>query len=137
MLYPVAIERGDDQHAFGVIVPDLPGCFSAGNTVDAALANAREAIHLHLAGQVEDGETVLPAQTIQTYADSPDYQGFIWALVEIDITRYLGKAEKINITLPAHLIRRIDAFVSTHPQYKSRSGFLANLALDKLMRDAS
>lgn len=29
MHYPIAIEVGDDQHAYGVAVPDLPGCFSA------------------------------------------------------------------------------------------------------------
>ncbi len=27
MLYPIGIEMGDDKHAFGVIVPDVPGCF--------------------------------------------------------------------------------------------------------------
>jgi hypothetical protein len=28
MRYPIAIELGDKKHAFGVVVPDLPGCFS-------------------------------------------------------------------------------------------------------------
>ena len=32
MRYPIAIEPGDDTHAFGVIVPDLPGCYSAGDS---------------------------------------------------------------------------------------------------------
>ena len=31
MLYPLAIQAGDRNTAFGVIVPDLPGCFSAGD----------------------------------------------------------------------------------------------------------
>ncbi|MBV5272223.1 MAG: type II toxin-antitoxin system HicB family antitoxin [Lamprocystis purpurea] len=29
MRYPIVIEAGDDRNAFGVVVPDLPGCFSA------------------------------------------------------------------------------------------------------------
>jgi predicted RNA binding protein YcfA (HicA-like mRNA interferase family) len=29
MRYPIAIETGDSKHAYGVVVPDLPGCFSA------------------------------------------------------------------------------------------------------------
>ncbi len=29
MRYPIAIEPGDATHAYGVVVPDLPGCFSA------------------------------------------------------------------------------------------------------------
>jgi len=41
MYYPIAIEPGDDTHAFGVVVPDLPGCFSAGDTLDEAMENAR------------------------------------------------------------------------------------------------
>ena len=44
MRYPIAIEPGDDKHAFGVVVPDLPGCFSAGDSLDDALAQARDAI---------------------------------------------------------------------------------------------
>jgi len=46
MRYPIAIESGDSKHAYGVVVPDLPGCFSAGDTLDEALTNAREAILL-------------------------------------------------------------------------------------------
>lgn len=48
MLYPLAIQAGDRNTAFGVIVPDLPGFFSAGDTYQDALVNAREAISLHL-----------------------------------------------------------------------------------------
>jgi predicted RNase H-like HicB family nuclease len=42
MRYPIALETGDSKHAFDVVVPDLPGCFSAGDTLDNALINARE-----------------------------------------------------------------------------------------------
>jgi len=44
MRFPIVIEPGDEQHAFGVVVPDLPGCFSAGDTLDEAIDNAKEAI---------------------------------------------------------------------------------------------
>jgi predicted RNase H-like HicB family nuclease len=56
MRYPVAIETGDSKHAYGVVVPDLPGCFSAGDTLDEALTNAREAILLHHEGILDDGK---------------------------------------------------------------------------------
>ena len=39
MRYPIAIEVGDKKHAYGVVVPDLPGCFSAGDTLEEALSN--------------------------------------------------------------------------------------------------
>ena len=40
MRYPIAIEPGDETSAFGVIIPDLPGCYSAGDTLEEARANA-------------------------------------------------------------------------------------------------
>ena len=43
MRYPIAIEPGSEMTAFGIVVPDLPGCFSAGDTLDEALAGAEEA----------------------------------------------------------------------------------------------
>ncbi|WP_217160979.1 type II toxin-antitoxin system HicB family antitoxin [Thiocystis violascens] len=42
----MAIEPGTSTTAFGVVVPDLPGCFSAGDTLDEAVDQAREAIDL-------------------------------------------------------------------------------------------
>lgn len=132
MLYPIAIEPGDDSRAFGVVVPDIPGCFSAGDTLDEAIANAREAIDFHLDGLAEDNAEIPVASSFAKHQANPEYAGWIWAVVEVDVTRYLGKAEKINITLPASLIRRIDEFVSRHPEYRSRSGFLAQSALDRI-----
>ena len=54
MRYPIAIEPGTDTTAWGVVVPDLPGCFSAGDTLDEAIEEAREAIILHLDGLLDD-----------------------------------------------------------------------------------
>lgn len=132
MLYPIAIESGDDNHAFGVVVPDIPGCFSAGDTLDEAIANAREAIEFHLDGLAEDQVEIPVASAVAKHHANPNYAGWIWAVLDIDITRYMGKAEKINITLPASLIRRIDEFVARHPEYRSRSGFIAQSALDRI-----
>lgn len=56
MRYPVAIESGDARHAYGVIAPDLPGCFSAGDTLGAAVANAEEAILLYLVDVIDAGK---------------------------------------------------------------------------------
>ncbi|CAD5199322.1 type II toxin-antitoxin system HicB family antitoxin [Pseudomonas sp. FEN] len=129
MLFPIAIQPGDEQHAWGVEVPDIPGCFSAGEDLDDALAMAREAIEGHLEILAEDDAPIPRAGTVTQHAKNPDYAGCIWALVDIDITQYLGKSEKLNITLPGYLLSRIDAYVRNHPEQKSRSGFLATAAL--------
>ncbi|MCL6262158.1 type II toxin-antitoxin system HicB family antitoxin [Craterilacuibacter sp. RT1T] len=88
MLFPIAIEPGDEAHAFGVIVPDIPGCFSAGDTLNEALRNAKEAIGLHLQGMAEEGMKVPAANSMQSHAASPEYAGFIWKTVEIDMSQY-------------------------------------------------
>ena len=55
MLYPIAISTGDSDHAWGVEVPDIAGCFSAGDDLDDAMAMAREAIEGHFEILAEDG----------------------------------------------------------------------------------
>lgn len=132
MFYPIAIESGDDKHAYGVTVPDLPGCFSAGDTLDQAIASAKEAITGHIELMVELEQDIPPVSTVNELAKSPEYAGYTWALVDIDVTRLLGGSEKINVTLPKSLIDRIDRCVATHPEFKSRSGFLAQVALERI-----
>lgn len=134
MLYPIAIEPGDETHAFGVIVPDIPGCFSAGDTLEEAYENAKQAIVFHLEGLIEDGEEIPQPTSIDNHRHNPDFTdyGMFFGIVEVDLSHLMGKTEKINVTLPSRLIRRIDAFVAEHPQYKSRSGFLAKVAADRI-----
>lgn len=42
MRYPLAIEPRTDEAAYRVVVPDLPGCFSAGDTLEEAIAGTEE-----------------------------------------------------------------------------------------------
>lgn len=125
MLYPIAVEKGSDTEAYGVVVPDIAGCFSAGDTFDEALNNIKEAIAGHLEILAEDGEDIPLASEAGKFVDSDEFKGFIWAVVDVDVSRYLGKAEKVNVTLPSRLIRMIDDKVGKDRPYKSRSAFLA------------
>lgn len=45
MKFIIAMVPGTESTAWGVLVPDLPGCFSAGDTMDEAMENARPAMH--------------------------------------------------------------------------------------------
>ena len=127
MRYPIAIEPGDDRTAFGVVVPDLPGCFSAGDTLDEALTNASEAIALWIETVLDDGGTVPPPGRLETHRADPDFNGWVWALAEIDPALLSDQAERVDITLPTRLLRRIDEFASSH--HETRSGFLARAAI--------
>ncbi len=129
MKYPIAIEPGDERTAFGVVVPDLPGCFSAGDTLDEAIDNAREAIELWLETVIDGdgGGAVAGPRAISTHQANPDYAGWIWAVVPIDLAELSDKAERVNITLPARVLRRIDAAAKAAGE--SRSGYIARRAM--------
>jgi predicted RNase H-like HicB family nuclease len=127
MRYPVAIETGDARHAWGVIVPDLPGCFSAGDSMEEALDNAREAILLHVAGLLDDGETVPQAQPIEKYRGKREFKNRVWALVDVDLSQLEDTTERINITLPRRVLTKLDA--AARAAGESRSGYIAHLAL--------
>ena len=126
MKFIVAIEPGSKETSFGVVVPDLPGCFSAGDTLDDAIKNAHEAIDLHCSTLIEDGVDLPVANTIALHQADPEFAGWIWALIDVPVEKYLGPAEKINITLPSVLLGRIDAYTRAHGA--TRSGFLADAA---------
>jgi predicted RNase H-like HicB family nuclease len=134
MRFPVALHT-DDGKQFGVTVPDIPGCFSAGDSEDEALDNAREAILGHLELLAEMGEEIPAAQAIAVHRSDPDFDGAIWGFVEVDITPFLGKAEKINITVPSLVLKQIDRYVQEHPaEARSRSAFLAEAALERMRK---
>lgn len=127
MKYPIAIEPGGADHAFGVVVPDLPGCLSAGDTLDEAIDKAREAIELWLETVIDDGGAVPEARPIAAHQALPEFTGWIWAVVSVDLATLSDKAERVNITLPSRVLRRIDAAAKAAGE--SRSGFIAHLAL--------
>ena len=84
MIFPIAIHKDPDSD-YGVTVPDLPGCFSAGSTIDEAMLMAREAIALHLEGIIEDGLEWPTPSDIETLRANPDYADAIWAVVNVDL----------------------------------------------------
>ena len=127
MNYVIAIEPGDKKHAFGVAVPDLPGCFSAGDTLDEAITNAREAIELWLETVIDDGLPVPAPEPLSKHQADPAFAGWIWAVVAVDLASLSDKVERINITLPARVLRRIDQ--AAKQAGETRSAYLARRAL--------
>jgi len=48
----------EDEGAFSVSVPALPGCFTQGETVEEAIEMAKEAISVYIESLEEDGEPI-------------------------------------------------------------------------------
>ncbi len=75
MHYAIAIETGTDTQAYGVVVPDLPGCFSAGDTLDEAMLNAKEAIELWLEVAIGDGMQIPEPQKLAVHQAKRGFKG--------------------------------------------------------------
>jgi predicted RNase H-like HicB family nuclease len=133
MKYPICIERGDDHTAFGIQIPDIPGAITAGDTFEQAHSAAVEIAHIMLQEIAAAGGEIPKPKAWSEHAKNPDFDGMGWGMLEIDITPYLGKTEKVNVTLPGYVIQRIDQYVRDH-NIKSRSTFLADAALEKMGR---
>ena len=119
--YPVVLHK-DPTSDYGVIVPDLPGCFSAGVTVDEALSMAGEAIELHLEGLVEDGQPIPEPGPIEGHKVNPDYAGGTWAVVRIEPDRLRFHAKRLSITMPQRVVEAVDRYAGEHGY--TRSGLL-------------
>jgi hypothetical protein len=112
----------------------LAGCFSAGDTVDESLTNAREAISLQLEGLLDDGKSFPAPTPIDGRQKKRSYRVWTWAVVDVDVSELGDKIAGINITLPQRILRAIDAPATRHGE--TRSGFLARAALDAMRRPA-
>ena len=135
MRYPIAIELGGDRHAYGVAVPDLPGCYSAGDTLDEAIANAEEAILLYLEDALDEGKAPPAPSDLMTLQRKRSFKGWTWAGIDVDLAKLSSKAQRINITIPERLLATIDDYATRHGE--SRSGFLARAAIEVMAKDAA
>src|SRR5471032_1728581 len=131
MKFPAVMHK-DAGSDCSLTVPDVPGCFSAGATFSEALDNVREALALHLEGLVADEERLPQAREVDVHLENPDFAGGVWAVIDFDLTPYLGKSVRFNASLPEQLLNRIDERVQKDHRYASRSGFLATAALREL-----
>ena len=127
MLYPVYVHPGDERHAHGVTFPDFPGCFSAADDWADLPRLIQEAVEVYFEGEVVE---VPPPTPLEVLARDPAYTGGTWLLVDIDLERVNPRRVRLNVSLPAALVARIDRYAAAH--HLSRSGFLAQAAEQRL-----
>ncbi|MEO8558017.1 MAG: type II toxin-antitoxin system HicB family antitoxin [Rhodospirillales bacterium] len=123
-----AIVEGDDTTGYSVFFPDLPGCVSAGDTIEQTLTRAAEAAAFHLEGMVEDGEA-LPEPC--PLADLPRDKKIREAAVSLVTVSVPGKAVRVQVTIDEGLLQEIDRAASAAGS--NRSAFLAQAARDAIM----
>lgn len=135
MLYPAFIEIDHDGSASGWF-PDIEGCTFAGDNIEDAYTDAKSALDAHFELLSEKGFEIPEPTSQQEHLSraKDDYQNGLWLFVDVDMDKYDGRAERINITLPHRLLHRIDTLVKANPEYGSRSGFIAAAARKELQK---
>lgn len=128
--FAAILKEGDS--AFGVIFPDVPGCFSAGDTFDEAVANAEEALRQHAEVAAECGRNL------------PEPRGFEQLMADPKVRQEIGGVPLIVVALPDTTDRRIEVSVpverslydaigdAAKAEGMTRADFLAAAAREKL-----
>ncbi len=129
MRYPIAIEPGTETTAFGVVVPDLPGCFSAGDTLDEAMSGAEEAAAAWIDATLDAGGAIPAPSSLDSLRANKDFAGWTFGVITLDLALLDDSIERVNITLPKRVLKRLDALAKAAGE--SRSGFIAHLTLEE------
>ena len=124
-LYPVIIHK-DKRSAFGVTVPDLPGCFSAGATLDEAVRNVQEAVEVHLRG-----EDIAPEPSpLDHWKNNPDYRdAYTVALAPVDLSFMNDTTVRVNITARKSELAIVDR--AAKRAHMDRSAYLVVSAIER------
>jgi predicted RNase H-like HicB family nuclease len=119
--------------AYGMYVPDLPGCTSMGDTIAELLVNAQEALQLWAEDSLKSDERLPRPRSIEAIRKDPDVardlaEGGVLAVVPLVVET--GRAVKANLSLDAGLLAAIDEAAAARGL--TRSAFLASAAREKI-----
>jgi predicted RNase H-like HicB family nuclease len=102
----IAYLHKESKSDFGVSFPDLPGCVTAGKSLDEARRKAPEALAFHIAGMMEDGEKIPKPSKLDDLAGDPDRRNAVAFLVTTDLPK--SKTVRVNVTARENQIELID-----------------------------
>jgi predicted RNase H-like HicB family nuclease len=123
-VYFAAIHKDLDSD-YTALFPGVPGCITAGSTVEELEAMAREALQGHLDVSRDFGDSIpapLTLEAAKAHQDSKGAEFFLAVAVQVES----GKASRLNITMPVDLVEEVDAY--SKRRGLSRSAFLAQAA---------
>ncbi len=84
--------------------PDLPGCVSAGNTIEKAFIMASEGLSLHLFGMQEDGDSIPPpSDPAKVKAERGEFVSLIEARPDLVGDEIRNRSVQKTLTLPRWL----------------------------------
>lgn len=104
LVYPAVFYPCEDKRGYTVILPDLPGCITEGDSLPDAIFMGTDAASGWLLDELEDGKEIPPATPLDEVI--PEKGGFANLLVlDMDAyaEKYGNKAVRKNITIPAYM----------------------------------
>ena len=119
--------------AYGMWVPDMPGCTSMGDTMADLLTNAQEALQLWAEDAIDRGEALPKPQSMEVILKDRDVARDLAdgaALAIVPLVMEMGRAVKANLSLDAGLLAAIDEAAAARGV--TRSAFLSSAARDKI-----
>lgn len=125
----IAVIDKDEDSAFGVWFPDVPGCFSAADESADIVRNAIEALTLHL-----DGADHPEARDVAAIAADPDVREAILQgayLMAIPFVTTAHKIVRANISIDKGTLAAIDS--AAKERGLTRSAFIAEAAQNEVM----
>lgn len=113
--YPVILHT-DDGVRYGVTVPDMPGCYTSGETLEEALSNVQEAVEAYLFDADKAPEPSTPVSVLAM----AEAEGGVLAYVELDVSFLDREPVRVNISVPRYRLERIDAAAKRLGMTRSR-----------------
>lgn len=99
-LFP-AYFRPTKGGGYSVDFPDLPGCISAGDTLEESLSMAREALSLHLYAMIEDNDHIpAPSDPAKLATEKGTFITVIEGRPDMAADEIRNKAVKKTLTIP-------------------------------------
>ena len=129
----VAVIEKDTDSAFGVWFPDVEGCFSAGETLEEAVANAAAALRQHVEALESAGQPLWKARAVDAVLRDRDVKASLKTgavLFAVPLLADAGRTVRINISLDKALVDQIDDAASARGL--TRSAFIAQAAREKI-----
>jgi len=98
--------------AFGVVIPDCPGCVAMGDTLDEALDSAAEVLRDWVEAIEAQGGTAPPPRPPDAVRAEAEAQGVVATYASVPLIRHLGRPVKANLSLDSGILAAIDATAS-------------------------
>ena len=111
------------------MVLDLPGCFSAGDTLEEAIIQTENAITGWIETAIDNDQDISTPSHIETlHMAHSEFDGWPWVLVKVDPVMFRSTYEHVNISLPRRVLHRLNARARSAGE--TGSGFVARTVVE-------